>query len=333
MRAEDFLRIYLEKGSVKKADRLLGLFIKNYTSRDIEKQVLETISTTSRINHLFNATIQPEMYKGNNPVVKDIVSRFSTVKSEAIVLVLVHGSLSTSEEINYSDFDGIILIDESKITGVGELKQLRKLIAGTEQLMFRQDALQHHGWKLFLRSDFSDYPDAEFPLELLSTGKIIYPAYASPIKVNIVDTHQHYKNSFDSILQSIKKKCLKPPSDLFKFKILCSEIMLLPALFLQAMHNKTYSKKESFDQLKSQFPTIKTELIDQVSTLRYQWKQPEFNYTLSIFHAFRKSGIYLQALAPALPEEIRNEITPDWYRRVSRLCDHLEDALSENQKG
>ncbi|MBK9319323.1 MAG: hypothetical protein IPM91_11160 [Bacteroidetes bacterium] len=333
MKAEDFIRLYLEKGSVKKADRAISLIIKNYTSRDIEERVLQSIPSASRTNHIFTTTIQPEIYTGKNPVVKDIVSRFSEAKSAAIVMVLVHGSISTSEEINYSDFDGIILIDESKLTGAGELQQLRKLIAGTEQLMFRQDALQHHGWKVFLRNDFSDYPDAEFPLELLRTGKIIYPAQASPIKVNIVNTHQHYKNSFDSILQSIKKKCRKPPSDLFKFKILCSEIMLLPALFLQAMHNKTHSKKESFDHLKSQFPTIKTELIDQVSTLRHQWKQPEFNFTLSAFHTFRKSGIYLEALAPAIPEEIRKELNPDWYGRVSLLCDHLEDALSKNQKG
>jgi len=323
MSPEDTIRLFLEKGSFKKTDRILHLFKKNYTSKEIEDSVLNHLHSTIRSNSTFTETIHPANYTGNNPVVAKIAGCFSIAKLSSVEMALVHGSISSSEEIKYSDFDGVLFIDERKLTDAGQLHQLRELISRTEQMMFEQDALQHHGWKVLLHRDFSDYPDAEFPLELIRTGKVIYANTTQPVRVNVISTHQQYKEGFKRILKSIKKKCRKHPGDLFAFKILCSEIMLLPALFLQAKHNKTVSKKDSFGLLKTTCATIDQTIIDEVTMMRERWEQPSMNFTLSAFHNLRKSGMYLSALAPSIPKEISSRITNEWYARVNLLCEHL----------
>lgn len=332
MTAEDQLRRYLEKGSVKKTDRLFSLFVKNYTCKDVEQALMSNLLSISRNNHSFTETIHPEYYTGNHPVATMIEKEFTKANLSSVVMILIHGSISTSEEIRYSDFDGVLIIDEQKITHVHELQELRKVIARTEKLMYIQDSLQHHGWKVLLKGDFSDYPDAVFPLELLRSGKIIYTSTSQPIKATLIKAHQQYTEGFNRIIQSLKKKCRKQPNDLFSFKLFCSELMLLPALFLQAKHHKTFSKRDSFDILKAQFTTIDQGVIDEVSALRKNWVQPSINFKISLFHKLRLSGIYSSALAPALSEEIRRKANKEWYARVSLLCEHFAAELEVNHQ-
>ncbi|MBK7887889.1 MAG: hypothetical protein IPJ86_11520 [Bacteroidetes bacterium] len=321
------LKLYLEKGSVRKVDRLLSLVKKNYSNRGIENNLLQAVPSIIRSNHPFTTLIQPEIYNGKNPVANKIAAQISEAKLATVCMAILHGSISSSEEISYSDFDCILLIDETKLKNIVDLRQLRKLIAETERMMFNQDALQHHGWKVFLQNDFSDYPDAQFPLELLSTGKVIYPSFSQPLKVNIINSNQNYKKGFDSVIKSIEKKCNKQPNDLFKFKIFCSEMLLLPSLFLQAKHHRTFMKKESFKFLEMHFETIDQKILNEISTFRLQWKQPSMNFSLSLFHRFRKSGIYISALAPSIPHEIKIKLTNEWYLRAFQLCQNLNRAL------
>lgn len=62
----------------------------------------------------------------------------------------MHGSIGDGNEIEYSDFDGILIIDPREIKSAKHLFELHQLIKKTELLFFEQDALQHHGWAIFL---------------------------------------------------------------------------------------------------------------------------------------------------------------------------------------
>lgn len=331
MTPEDRIKRFLEKGSSQKRERLIQLFYTHYINRKVLDQSIRNLKEATFSIPSHGETIEVTSYKGTNNTAVKIASLFNQLKPPAVLHVIVHGSISSNDEINYSDFDGILIIDEQKIESINDIIKLRKLIVQTEELMYEQDALQHHGWKIFLRKDFANYPDDDFPLDLIKTGTTIYPVQSPAIRATIKTAFLHYERGFYSLTNSILKKCSNKPKDLFAFKVLCSEIMLLPAFFLQAIWKKTVAKKESFSLMHQFFILPNQDIIEQVSQWRSTWQQPEMNAVLHLFHTLRKSGIYIPTLAPDIPSNIKSELTADWYHKTEMLCKTLHAIVFENQ--
>lgn len=331
MNAERNLKGYLEKGYVTKQDRKLTLFLPFYTFQ-IAKRVFPKIN--HEIKPLASSTfhVKPEVYAGSNSVVKLIQQRLQESTLSSLKAAIVHGSIGDGNEINYSDFDGILIIDPKEIKSASHLFELHQLIKKTEKLFLEQDALQHHGWAIFLINDFLDFKDHLFPLDLIQNGKSIYAPSGLSLDVLISSEKSQYKVVLQNLCTSIVHKAshLSTLKNQYIFKNLLSEIMLLPAAFLQAHYLKSTSKKESFSKLKSYFPAIDSTIPDWASDIRKNWVQDPINFKTHLFHQCRKAGFPISFLAPNTPENIILQLDENWKHQVISLCNSLLNASNQS---
>ncbi len=320
MNKTELLKTFLEKGFINKKDKLQGLLLPSLNLAKNAEKIYKEINRGDASGNVINISISPEIYNGNNQTAGKISGIFEGLQASSVVKVLVHGSIASCDEIPYSDFDGLIIIDPHKFSNSKDLLMVRKAISASEQVMYQMDALQHHGWKILLSDELNNYPDAAFPLHLLQEGKVIYANNHEPVQIYLDKNKQDYQYPFQHLTRSIIRKCHKPPQDLYEFKILCSEIMLLPAIFLQAIYHKPVSKKISFSQMEKEFTGIDQDIIIQVSQWRQEWKQEPVNRKTLLFHKLRQSGIYASRLAPAIPRQLTQQLTVSWYQKVIELC-------------
>jgi len=324
MNAERNLKLFLEKGYVTKLDRKLSLLLPFYSSQ-IAKRVFSKINTAAHSHAGSYSQVTPSAYKGDNKVVKLIQQQLQESTLTSIKAAIVHGSIGDGNEIGYSDFDGIVIVDANEIKNVKHLLELHQLIKKTELLFFEQDALQHHGWAIFLLNDLRDFKDHLFPLELIQNGKTIFAADAFTIEAQNTSKKDQYKAVLNNLCSSIVHKAshLSTLRNQYIFKNLLSEIMLLPAAFLQAKYNKTISKKESFSKLKNDFPTIDITILNWASDVRLNWAQDSLNFKTQLFHQFKKAGLPISFLAPKTPENILVQLDEKWKLQVILLCNSL----------
>ncbi len=324
MNAERNLKLFLEKGYVTKLDRKLSLFFPFYTSQ-IAKRFFSKINTEKHSHSGSYSKVIPTVYEGNNSVVKLIQKQLSKSSLTSLKAALVHGSIGDGNEIKYSDFDGILIVDANEIKNVEHLLELHQLIKKTELLFFEQDALQHHGWALFLVNDLLNFKEHLFPLDLIQNGKTIFVSDGFTIEAKITSEKEQYKIILNNLCSSIVHKAshLSTLKNQYIFKNLLSEIMLLPAAFLQAKYYKTISKKESFSQLKDNFPAIDSTLLDWASDVRINWVQEPINLKTHLFHRCKKAGFPISFLAPNTPENILVQLDEKWKHQVLLLCHSL----------
>ena len=84
---------------------------------------------------------------------------------------MVHGSVATNELVQFSDFDGLIILNE----GYKNSKALRNFIKNSMKEIYKFDPLQHHGWFIITKNQLQQYPQTYFPHELYKKAKVIYP--------------------------------------------------------------------------------------------------------------------------------------------------------------
>lgn len=324
MNGEINLKHFLARGYVTKSDRILSLCIPFYHGIIANRVFSQLIKQNSGLSDSQESTIISP-YRGNNAVAKKIQIHLQSAPQDAIVAVLVHGSIGELNEIEYSDFDGIILIDTNKIKFTSQLQELRRIIKKTELLFLEQDALQHHGWAIFTTTDLLAFKDHLFPFDLIRNSKCLFPNKEFAVAFHIQSENYQYKLLLKRLCNSILHKInhLQHLKNLYLFKNLLSEIMLLPSAFLQAKNNKSINKRDSFSNFKNEFPGIDTQIIDWSSGIRKNWRQEKLTFKTTLFHQFRKSGITLSFLAPKTPQTIVQQLNEDWKQQVIRLCETL----------
>jgi hypothetical protein len=324
MNGEITIKHFLARGYVTKRDRFLSLIIPFYSIiianrifSCLEKQHPE-IPTTSE-----NTVIAP--YHGSNSAVHKIQTLLQATPHGAIVAALVHGSIGDLNEIAYSDFDGILLIESSKIQSALQLHELRQLIKKSESIFLEQDALQHHGWAIFTTNDLLQFNDHLFPFNIIRESKCIFPGKEISLNAHIHAESEQYKLLLKRLCASIfhKTKHLHTLKNQYIFKNLLSEIMLLPAAFLQAKYYKPIQKQDSFFALHRDFPDIDTDIINWASEIRLNWKQEKINTKTKLFHRLKDAGLPVNFLAPKTPPTIFEQLNEGWKLRVVQLCESL----------
>ena len=195
-----------------------------------------------------NIDIQP--YKGENKLIKSLRKLISEGYEEIFKCVVVHGSISTDEIINYSDFDGLLIVHNEYKNS----KILKDFINESMLYIYDFDPLQHHGWFILFSQDLENYPQIHFPNEIIKDSKLIFPDKKISIKINVKNIPD-YKSRFYTFSGNLEKKIHAhyPSKNIYQLKSLLSEIMLLPALYAQAKKNYGVSKKESFLIAKNDF--------------------------------------------------------------------------------
>jgi hypothetical protein len=299
-------------------------FFPGYTEKQFAGYLYPQLIT--EIPNAFSSEIIIESYGGKNPTVRLISDFLESHSHPAITGALVHGSVGTGEEVKYSDFDGILLIDEKRIENRMALHSLIRIIRKTNAMMLHQDALQHHGWNILTVNELAQYPDDILPLVLLEKSKTIYPARKLNIQYHLQRNGLDYKKTFTQLTRSIEQKIHRElPADSFRhFKSYVSEILLLPAVCIQAATNKPVFKKESFDMIREYVQSHSLNTISKYSALRNEWSQEEANIKQERkYLRYRWAGRIANRLSAGVPERYRHWLSRDNTNEVLRLLKDL----------
>jgi hypothetical protein len=319
------LKRFLENGYRDRRDRILHL-INPALVRARHVHLFEQVKRETQQQLHFDttsATVPP--YEGSNPVALAIASLFAKHTQASLMAALVHGSIATNEEVNYSDFDGILIIDPMRIDSRREAKELLNLIRKSEELMYRQDSLQHHGWNILLKSDLSRYPDDQLPFVLIRHSRCLYPLREVKIAVRIYPEQMNYSNGLEQVLRSVEKKTRSAAfaGNLYSTKQYFSEILLLPALYLQARYNEPVWKKDSFIRISAELEQQHLELIEEISDLRKNWPQQRpYDWKNRWGRRLQKAGLGAH-FGDNLPSAFNYWLDEKQKQRILDLCKRL----------
>ncbi len=269
------LKYYLQHGYLSKKSGVVAILLPKLINTIAAKKTFGSLQTTT--NTLYsNQNFSIDNYTGKNTIVENIKLILNQYNLDSLYAAIVHGSISTNEIVNYSDFDGIIIIDELNIKSVHELKLLRQLIIRTEMDMLKVDALQHHGWQIILKSEMMNYNDSNLPLLLMQKGKSLFNA-TTTLHFNINLNNQNYKIGFYNIKKSIVKKIASGEynNNFYSFKNFISELLLIPALYYQALNDEPIFKKDSFVWIENNLENKYNSIFVDLSLLRATWTQVE----------------------------------------------------------
>jgi hypothetical protein len=242
-----------------------------------------------------NIKISIPLYNYDLPLIKHIYNLIDKSYSHLFHSVIVHGSIGTNEIINYSDFDGLLIVKDEFF----DSKDLKDFKKKSIKYIYKFDPLQHHGWFQMKESKLNNYKESFLPIEVFKNSKIIYPLVNNlnfNFNINEIDD---YKKNLIRILDTFdfRLKHNIVPENMFELKSLLSQIMILPCLWYSALNNKGIFKKNSFPLMQKYVDEQLWSPIDIASEIRSNW-----SYKLNFF----------QRLALTYPNEKR-------FRKLIRL--------------
>jgi len=273
-----------------------------------------------------------ENYTGSNLYVKKISDFLETTIGDNLLGAYVHGSVATSEEIPYSDFDGFIILKNETILDSKKLKRVAQVLSESEKIMFEMDPLQHHGWFILTENDLKNYPEYYLPSAILNFSKCLFGENQISLIVKKTGFKNEYIESFHGMASAIHKK-LESKSFLknyYSFKNLLSQFMLLPSFYIQAKTANGIYKKFSFEKVKTELKE-KYNVMDEISFLRKKWNyHPPYFYRL-----IKKYPDSILRLLPSkyfsgsLPHDVINKFDDSFIKRMQDFVNNLKDYLEE----
>ncbi|NIM17572.1 MAG: hypothetical protein GTO45_36625 [Candidatus Aminicenantes bacterium] len=265
--------------------------------------------------------VKVNVYQGSNPHVLEMMEFLSGHLSEDLLGAYVHGSLGTYEEINYSDFDALVILKNEVLQDASRLAKAARRLINARKIMLRMDPLQHHSWFVLTQSDLSDYPQTFFPHELFTYAKSLLPDRGGELEIAFDPGIQDYYQPFKNLLRSIRDKLdLKRPRNLYQLKGLLSQVMLLPALYCQARDRKGIFKKYSFQEARKNFTAREWEVLDEISSIRQTW---HVHLSLMVKFILTRSTVFSRLFAvhfgPSIPRDLAQQLDDVFYNRVDSL--------------
>lgn len=185
----------------------------------------------------------------------------------------LHGSLATKDYIKgWSDIDTLAVISKETIKNPEALLELRRKLYNMRDFLYRIDPLQHHGSIVISEYDVENYCQAYFPVVLFRYSKSFF-SKERIVSFKVRDYGEEALGRLFWFVNYFRKlnaeKNFNPGS--YDTKALLHSITLFPALYLQAKGILVY-KKFSFDIARRDFKKDVWEVVDNVSSIRYNWK-------------------------------------------------------------
>jgi hypothetical protein len=265
-------------------------------------------------------------FEGNCSVIEELKALIDTKYAELFIGAIVHGSVATGEIINYSDFDGLLIVNDKYISSK-ELLQFKK---ESMKIIYKFDPLQHHGWFQINEGQLQQYPQTYFPFELFEYAKLIHPS--QPLNLTLqIPSDLDYKQPFFDLCQAIEHNINRGyrPKNVYQLKSLLSQIMLLPALYIQAKEKHGIFKKFSFEIVEKTFGKKLLIPILMASEIRKNW-----SYELNFFQRWimNKDGrifrkITQKLLAPRISKKTSDLLDSKFFEQLQELMDSMKNNL------
>lgn len=274
--------------------------------------------------------IEVKAYKGNHSLLLKLQALANSDNySELFLGVIVHGSLGVDEEIPYSDFDGLLIVQDDRFNG----PLYREFIHKSDRLINRYDPLQHHGWFVIKTSQLSDYPEWYLPIEVLRHSVALFPKKGINLEYQNKTVIDHQRSFYD-LKASLERKIARGfrPRGLFELKSYLSEIMLLPTVYYQATRKKTLFKKFSFEEIRKDFEPEVYSIMDEVSSIRRNWVRRE-PFLKPVFLWLKNKRFFKKIarpyLAPAIPKSFQEKIDRSFYQRLALLINKMDQKIND----
>jgi hypothetical protein len=265
------LQTYFTKGIVNKQNLFSLCFpllsLKRNSSTVLKRfsHFSEALPLKGNINTTVSINKGPNLY----PEIKPIINYVKEHLSNDLIGAYVHGSYGVNEAINYSDFDGLLIVKDEIFDSTESLEGFGEKVLKSHKLIIDVDPLQHHGWFIITERQLQNWPVNYFPIEVLENSQVLFGAASLQVQFNAMIAQP---DDFLRLSNNIKKFLIhKSPSNYYELKSILSQFMLLPTLFYQTTKEKGIFKKESFELVKQLVGAQNWEIMDQVSNLREQW--------------------------------------------------------------
>lgn len=241
--------------------------------------------------------------------------------------VIIHGSIATNEIIKYSDFDGLLIIEDkfehSNLLEAFKRDSLKKILDF--------DPLQHHGWFQIKKSEMMNYPENYLPISSLSQSKLIYPnaeSFQLEIKVNKnVDFQTDLKNMLYQFERRDSNRWR--PKNIYQLKSILSQVMLIPSMYFTAINKRGIFKRESFKQVRDNFSKDEWMPIEKASNIRQNW-----TYKLNVAQRILLKNpnklvrkIATNYFAPKIPLKIQKELDDNFYNNLVILVRKIQKDI------
>jgi len=273
--------------------------------------------------------VRAPLYDGSNASVLQIMDGLHPLRDH-LAGAYVHGSMADGEYNGYSDFDGLVILASSAFESAATLHHVGNALRSLQQPMIELDPLQHHGWFVLTEADLGWHCEAVFPLELFRYSRSLLSDKGMELTLYCRDSREESVEAFRSLAAAVRRKAvlLPAPTDMFALKSLLSQIMLLPALYLQARNGRGVYKKHSFGLAQSDFAPALWWPMDQVSALRRDW-----HYELAPWRRAALTGwlagrrITTRWCAPPIPPDLRQRLTRELWTATATLVEAMEGRL------
>ncbi len=270
-------------------------------------------------------------YEGTNPVVHKIMNILNAELCDYLHSAYVHGSLGTYEEVEYSDFDGLVILNKCCFADKKSLVNVFKILDKCQKLMLQQDPLQHHGWFILTYLDLRYYCDTYFPKTLFSYSKSLLHNKDEHLTILSRDSKDesisHYYEFSNSIIERINSNVY--PSNMYQTKLFISKILLLPSLFLSAMGEPVW-KKYSFDLLNKYIDNELLVIFSTASCIRDSWDYiPSSFNNLFIKYPNNTTKYLFNEFSKDLDHNIIKQLDSKYFVLLRELISQLGNYLTE----
>lgn len=268
----------------------------------------QTASSTGN-PHSISASFTIQKFESKIAALNEISDYIRTYMEPHLHSALVHGSVATGEIINYSDFDGLVVIKNDVFKNRKLVSEVSYHLNRTFAMMLRFDPVQHHGWMIATEKDFEKWPAEFFPPALFQYSKSLLGRDCQ-LTIKYDKSAEMLKAGFlkyaDRLNLNLKKTAI--PDNAYQLKSILSEFMLLPSLYVAARDGKGIFKKFSFEMAEADFNTEEWRIMKEVSEIRMKW--PNMNYVTGLSD--------LESFTPYTKKlQIRNSRFPDNQSPVS----------------
>jgi predicted nucleotidyltransferase len=334
--------------------RYVGLLVNGHVSTPLQ---LATALVSKRYAHMWDVKqviSEHSLFKQcclvSSAVPEEIQIPYSAGKNKYVIRMIealepleddllgayIHGSLGTYEEITYSDFDALVVIRDSALESEDRLSRLAIKLGSLQKIMLQHDPLQHHGWFVLVETDFSFYCDAYFPRELFRHAKSMLQNHGTKIQITTRDSSVESLDIFMSLCNSISLRIDRGdyPRALYELKSLLSEVMLLPALYIQLRDGNAVYKKYSFDLARADFTENSWEIMDRISAIRAGWNYAvPWHRTISRTLPAPLSRIGMRYLSPSIPDALSVHLNKKFYSDIVQFVIHMRQTLTDKPGG
>ena len=185
----------------------------------------------------------------------------------------LHGSLSTGDYVKgYSDFDTLLILRQEVAADADALMECRRRILRSLPFLHLVDPLQHHGHLVLAEQDMHFYPQPYFPFVLFQYAASFYQD-STVLTFQERDSTLERQNALWRFCQTVRQVFHSGQAfrSLYEWKAFIQGVVLLPAIYLQAVGEYTY-KKFSFEKAAQDFNERQWRIIQKATILRREWK-------------------------------------------------------------